>query len=98
MNCLRMANQSNFKGPHHHGASPAKRPRRGSKALASGTLFDHWPYLRQSLKDISATRPEAVLRARMLIADPGWPPEDMLPVMARELAVQLTADNDSLPT
>ena len=61
-------------------------------------MFDHWPYLQQTMQALPCSRPEAVLRAKMLLADPDYPPENHEEILARQLAVQLTAEIDPLPT
>jgi hypothetical protein len=54
--------------------------------------------LRQTLRNLPDSRPEAVARARKLIADPDYPSRHMQAILARHLAVQLTAEIDPLPT
>jgi hypothetical protein len=54
--------------------------------------------LHNALQNTPASRPEAVDRARRLIADPGFPPKGMERRMARHLAAQILAEMDSMPS
>ena len=93
-----MDNDSNFSAARTNGASPARRSPPAFEALLHRASFTHWPDLQQSLHNLPDARPEAVARARKLIADPGYPSQQTEEILARNLAVQLTADTDPLPT
>jgi hypothetical protein len=93
-----METDSNFSAARAHGASPARRSTRATKVLSDGSLLTHWPALRQTLQNLPDSRPEAVARARKLIADPGYPPPHQQEILARQLAVQLTSENGPIPT
>jgi hypothetical protein len=93
-----MENDSNFSAARGNGYSPAERSAPSSEALADAASFANWPELQQTLHNLADSRPEAVARARKLIADPDYPPRRMQQILAQYLAVQLTAEIDSLPT
>jgi hypothetical protein len=93
-----MENDSNFRAVRRNGASRATRSDSSARALSSGTSADHRPYWRQTLKQLPDSRPEAVQRARKLIADPDYPPARFRQKLARRLAVQLKDEIDPLPT
>jgi hypothetical protein len=57
-----------------------------------------WPALRQTLENVPDSRPEAVERARKLIADPNYPSQRTLLILARHLAQHLTDETDPFPT
>lgn len=86
-----METDSNYKVGRSSGASPAKRFVPSAKANSEEQLMARWPVLQQTLQNLPTTRPEAVARARQLIADPGYPPAEMLQFMAEQFAIHLTA-------
>jgi len=85
-----METDSNFKVARSNGASAAKRFVPTAKADPEEKLLAKWPVLQQTLQSLPNTRPEAVARARQLIADPGYPPPEMLQSMAEQFALYLT--------
>jgi hypothetical protein len=93
-----MEMDSNFSAARGNEASSAKRSASASKALSDETSFAHWPALQQILQNLPDSRPEAVARARKLIADPDYPSQHTQQILARHLAIQLTAEIDPLPT
>jgi hypothetical protein len=98
MNCRYMETDSNFSAGHVNGDSPAKRSAPSSEVFSDEALFAHLPALEQTLQSLPDSRPEAVARARDLIADPDYPSQHKLQMLAQHLAVQLTDEIDSLPT
>ena len=48
--------------------------------------------LERAVKNLPASRPEAVARARALAADPGYPSSDILRQVSRLLAGRLTSE------
>jgi hypothetical protein len=93
-----MDTDSHFSAARANGASPARRSTRTTKVLSDGSLLTRWPALQQTLQHLPDSRPEAVERARNLIADPDYPSQHTRQALARHLAVQLAAETDSLPT
>jgi hypothetical protein len=98
MNCLLMDIDCNFNAARANGASPARRSARTTKALSQEESFVDWPALQEGLQQQPDSRPEAVERARNLIADRDYPPPRMDQILAQQLAVQLTAEINSFPT
>ena len=86
---------SNFSAARANGASPARRSPPAFEALLDGASLAH---LQRTLHNLPDARPEAVARARNLIADPDYPSQHAQEILARHLAVQLTAEIDPLPT
>jgi gamma-glutamyltranspeptidase len=86
---------SNFSAARANGASPARRSPPAFEALLDGASLAH---LRRTLHTLPGARSEAVARARKLIADPDYPPPQMEEILARHLAVQLTAEIGPFPT
>ena len=80
-----------------NGSSQARRSSHASNALSDAAAFVDWPALQQTLQDLPDSRPEAVARARRLIADADFPSEDSEEMLAELLAVQLTSGMDPLP-
>jgi hypothetical protein len=93
-----MDNDSHFSAARANGASPARRSPRTTKVLSDGSLLTRWPALQQTLQNLPDSRPEAVARARQLIADPDFPSKHARRILARHLAIQLKAETDSLPS
>lgn len=93
-----METDSNFGAASSNGHSPAKRSAFSAKELADEALFAHWPALEQTLQSLPDSRPEEVKRARALLANPDYPPQQTLQILAQQLAVRLAAEIDSLPT
>jgi hypothetical protein len=92
-----MENHSKFNAARRNGAPPAKRsPVR--KALSSEASFEHWLDLQKVLQYLPDSRPEAVARARRMIADNDYPPKHKQRILARQFAVRLTAESDTFPT
>jgi hypothetical protein len=89
---------SNYNAARAGGASPARRSGRATKVLSDGSLLSQYPALQQTLNDLPASRPEAVARARKLIADPDYPPDYLEHILAQHLAVQLSSETGRLPS
>jgi hypothetical protein len=93
-----MDTDSHFSAARDNGASPARRSPPAFEALLKGASSAHWPDLQQTLRHLPVARPEAVARARKLIADPDYPSQQTEEILARHLAVQLRAEINPLPT
>lgn len=93
-----MDTDNNFSAARANGASPARRSPPAFEALLEGASSAHWPDLQQTLQRFPDARPEAVARARNLIADPDYPSQHTEEILARHLAVQLKAEIDPFPT
>lgn len=93
-----MEKDSNFSATRGNGASSAKRSTRALKKLSDQAPPDHLPALKQTLHELPDSRPEAVARARKLIADPDYPSQLKQELLAQHLAAQLLSEGDSLPT
>jgi hypothetical protein len=89
---------SHFSAARANGASPARRSPPAFEALLDGASSAHWLDLQRTLHNLPEARSEAVARARRLIADPDYPSPHAEAILARHLAVQLTAETDPLPT
>jgi len=98
MNCRCMEKDSNFSAPRRNGASSAKRFAPTSKAFSGQSSSTHGKSLKESLQKLPDSRPEAVARAKRLIADPNYPPRRAQQILAKHLAVRLMDDLDSLPS
>jgi hypothetical protein len=83
-----MDTDSNFKVARGTRAQPARRFVPSAKADAEEQLLAKWPVLQQTLQNLPAARPEAVERARQLIADPGYPPQEVIQGLAQQFAYQ----------
>jgi len=92
-----MEKDSNFSAARGNGASSAKRSTRALKKL-SEKVPPNPHSLKQTLQELPDSRPEAVARARQLIADPDYPPQETQQILAQHLAIRLLAESDSLPT
>jgi hypothetical protein len=68
------------------------------EALLNKKSPGHGPDLQDTLHNLPAARPEAVARAKKLIADPDYPSPEQEAALARHFAAQFNADNDSLPS
>jgi len=91
-----MDKDSNFSAAHGGGVS---RPSFPVFATASDEeFFINWPALHEALQNLPDARPEAIERAMNLIADPDFPSPCAEHVLARKLAVLLTAEIESLPS
>ncbi len=82
---------SNFKVGRGNGAAPARRFVPTAKANSEEKLLANWPVLQQTLQNLPDSRPDAVARAKQLIADPNYPPPEMLESMAEQFARGLTS-------
>ena len=89
---------SHFNAARANGASSPRRSAPSFEALSDEECFAHWPALQETLRNLPDSRPEAVERARNLIADPDYPSPYTQEILARQLAVQLIAEIDPLPT
>ena len=92
-----MDNDKKFSAARANRASPARRSPPAFEALLNKASFAHWPDLRRDLQNLPEARPEAVARARKLIADPDYPSEQTEEILARRLAVGLKAEIDPPP-
>jgi hypothetical protein len=93
-----METDSNYKVGRSNGAAPARRFVPTAKANSEEQLLANWPVLQQKLQNLPDSRPEAVARAKQLIADPDYPPPEALEIMAQQLALRLTARPPSSPS
>jgi hypothetical protein len=89
---------SHFSVTRANGASSARRLTSASGTFSDQEISAAWPGLQQALQGLPDSRPEAVERARRLIADPDYPPPDLQEILAQQLAVLLTSEIDPLPT
>jgi hypothetical protein len=87
-----MEKDCNFNGAGGHDPSSSRRP---SRRLTDEELFARLPELHQTVQHLPAARPDAVARARKLVADPDYPSSAKLRALSRQLAVHLLADHDS---
>jgi hypothetical protein len=79
-------------------ASSPKHSAATSEAWPNQEDIPPWPVLMEALRNLPDSRPEAVERARNLIADPDYPPQHLQEILAQQLAILVDADIDSLPT
>jgi len=93
-----MENDNHFSAARSRRASPARRSPPALEALLDKKSNSHWPDLKDTLHDLPEARPEAVARAKKLIADPDYPSPEQEAALARHFAAQFNADNDSLPS
>jgi hypothetical protein len=93
-----MDTDSHFSASRAKKASPARRSPPVLEALLDKDSLEHWPDLRRTLRQAPAVRPEAVARAKQLIADPDYPSQLEQKILARHLAAQLRAGINRHPT
>ena len=81
---------SNLKAEPLGGRMP---PVRSSAAVsqANNALFDGAAKLEMGLKETPAVRPDVVARARELISDPSYPPQEMVRKISLLLAMHMEA-------
>lgn len=60
-------------------------------SAANSAIFDGAAALETGLKETPAVRPEVVARARELISDPSYPPQEMVRKISLLLAMHLEA-------
>lgn len=89
-----MEMDSNFKVGRGSGALPARRFVPTAKANSQEQLLAKWPVLQQNLQNLPDSRPDAVARAKALIADPDYPPDSVLQSLAEQFAYHLLNSND----
>lgn len=84
---------NNHFGAKRNGEGAAKkRSTIKSKALDLKAFPDEPTFFQECLQDVSDIRLEAVARAEKLIADPDYPPKELLQTLAHHLAIRLLAD------
>ena len=81
--------------PSHHSdpirqSELARRSGTSPRPTAEGTAFERSAALNQSLANTPEVRPQAVERARRLIADTSYPPQEAINKIANLLAMSLT--------
>ncbi|HEX3624951.1 MAG TPA: hypothetical protein VH280_05920 [Verrucomicrobiae bacterium] len=80
------------------GNTPVSQPpvrREPAQSAVSAMSFDHTQALEETLKETPTVRPEAVNRAAALLADPSYPPDDLMDRVANTLAKNITAPQQS---
>jgi hypothetical protein len=89
-----METDSKFKAARSSRGSAARRFVPSAKANSQEKLLAKWPVLQQTLQNLPDARPDAVARAKKLIADPGYPPPEIMESLAEKLAASLLAGDD----
>jgi hypothetical protein len=92
-----METDSNFKVGRGNKASPARCFVPTDKANSEENLLAAWPVLQQTLQSLPDSRPDAVARAKQLIADPDYPPQEMIERMAYAFVRSLAFTSDNRP-
>jgi len=92
-----MDTENHFGAPRPKRTSSARRSPPALEALLHQASVSDWPALQHSLQSLPEARPEAVARARKLIADPDYPSPQEQKLLARRLAAQLRAEIDRPP-
>jgi 2,4-dienoyl-CoA reductase-like NADH-dependent reductase (Old Yellow Enzyme family) len=93
-----METEHNFSAARRKGASRATRADPAAKSISSATSTARLPELQKALRNLPDSRPDAVRRARKLIADPDYPPKRAQQALARHLAARLKDEIDPLPS
>jgi hypothetical protein len=86
-----METDSNFNASGRNGHTP------NGSSTEFHTQFIDGLARQGALRNLPECRPEAVEKAKRLIADPNFPSQDMEQALARFLAAHLTSDIDPLP-
>jgi hypothetical protein len=79
------------RSPITGGNQPVVRREPSATATDNTMSFDQTTSLQQSLKDSSQVRPEKVAQASALVADPGYPSDDILDRLAGLLAQHINS-------
>jgi hypothetical protein len=85
---------TNFSAGGVGGIAPQSTTARAAKTAAAPDPFASSSALESAVRNLPASRPEAVARARELAADPSYPPPGTLRQIAGLLAGQLTSDSE----
>jgi hypothetical protein len=85
---------TNFSAGGVGGITPRKPAAPAAKPAAAPDAFARSNALEQAVKNLPASRPEAVAQARELAADPNYPPAEVLRQVSRLLAGRLTAESE----
>jgi hypothetical protein len=85
---------TNFSAGGVVGTTPPARSTPSAKPAAPPDYFAGSTALNEALDNQPASRPEAVARARNLIADPNYPSSDTLRQVSNLLAESLTSENE----
>jgi hypothetical protein len=70
------------------------RTKGAAKTAQDTASFSGSAGVEAALAGLAESRPEAVLRAKQLINDPGYPPSDAVKQMSQFLASKLTSGNE----
>ena len=90
--CEDMEINSNIKAGGVQGPTSPQRPASPAKPAGDGVSFDNSAALESALKSLPDSRPEAVERAKALVADPAYPTPEMLQKLSRHLAEHLASE------
>jgi hypothetical protein len=85
---------TNFSTGGVGGIYPQKSPATAPTPAAAPDAFANSTALDEALQNLPAARPDAVARARDLIADPGYPSSGTLSQISSLLAGALTGDGE----
>ena len=76
------------------GITPQQPYARAAKTAAAPDAFASSSALQDAVKNLPASRPEAVAQARKLAADPDYPPAGILRQVSRLLAENLIPESE----
>jgi hypothetical protein len=85
---------TNFSAGGVGGITPQKPAAPAVKTAAAPDAFARSNALEQAVKNLPASRPEAVAQARELAADPNYPPADVLRQVSHLLADRLSSASE----
>ncbi len=85
--------QSNLNAGGVPGATPAQRLASPATPEGDGVSLTSSEALDSTLKSLPDVRPEAVERAKTLVADPNYPTPEMLQKLSRHLAEHLASED-----
>ena len=85
---------TNFSASGVGGITPQKRSAPAAKAAAAPDSFANSSALEEAVKNLPASRPEAVAQARDLIADPNYPSAETLRQISHLLADHLSSGDE----
>jgi len=74
------------------GPTPPQRPASPATPEGDGVSFNSSAALDSTLKSLPDSRPEAVERARTLVADPAYPTPEIIQKLSRHLAEHLASE------
>ena len=91
--CMKyMKIQSNLNAGGVQGPTPSQRPASPATPEGDGVSIDSSAALDSTLKSLPESRPEAVERAKALVADPAYPSPEIMQKISRHLAAYLASD------